>query len=388
MKEPELLMIPGPTKVPPRVLQAMHAQMINHRGPAFSALFDEVIDGLKRVFRTGGDVVIFPCAGTGIMEAAVVNVLSPGDRVLVCVMGAFGERFANIARAFGAEVERLEVEWGFAVTPSQVEERLKGPDGDAIKAVFVTHNETSTGVTLDLQGVSRVVKEHPALLVVDAVSSLGAIPLEMDEWGVDVVVVGSQKALMLPPGLGVIALSEAARSRLEKATMPRFYWDVRPYLNMLSKQQTPYTPAVSLWYGLRESLRMIHEEGIENSWSRHRLIGEMARAGVRALGLELLAPPEVASNTVTAIKAPSGMDPAKIRRTVLQKYGVVLAGGQGKLTDSVFRIGHLGWVYPSDILVTLSAIERALTDNGYPVQSGAGVTAAQSVLALSSSGAS
>jgi len=345
MKE-KILFLPGPTPVPSRVVRAMSAPLIGHRNKAFSELYGRVQEGLRYVFRTENDVFVFPAAGTGAMEAAVVNLLSPGDRILVAVMGAFGERFVDIATAFGAEVETIEVPWGQAPDAELIAERLRADKGGRIKAVFVTHNETSTGVTLDLQGIAAAVAPHPALLVVDAVSSLGAIDLRMDEWGIDVVVTGSQKALMLPPGLSFCAVGPKAWEAVEKARMPRFYWDLRSYRKSAEKGQTPYTPAVSLWFGLAEALRMIQEEGLEAIQERHAVMGRMTRAGGQALGLKLLADPRVASNTVTAFQAPEGIKPGEIRRIMMDRYNMELAGGQKQLKDTVFRIGHLGYVAP------------------------------------------
>lgn len=378
MKEKDYLMIPGPTYVAPRVLRALSAPMINHRGPEFAALFVEVTGGVKRVFRTENDVLIFPAAGTGGMEAAVTNLLSPGDHVLVGVMGVFGQRFAGIARAFGAEVEEIAVEWGKAVQPEEIRRRLERNPG--IKAVIVTHNETSTGVSLDLQGVAGVVREYPALLVVDAVSSLGALPLFADEWGIDVVVAGSQKALMIPPGLALVSVSPAAWEAHASARMPRFYWDFSACRKSAEKSQNPYTPAVSLWYALRESLEMIEEEGLDNIYRRHALLGAMARAGVRALGLELLVEDEkAASNTVTAVKAPAGIEVKPLRKVMQDRFGVTIAGGQARLEGKIFRIGHLGAVRPMDVVATIAALEMSLRELDYPVELGAGVAAAQKV---------
>lgn len=377
MPTKELLMIPGPTPVPDRVLRAMAAPMVNHRGEAFAKVFDEVTAGLKKLYLTDNEVMVIPAAGTGGLEAAVVNFLSPGERVLALVTGVFGERWVKIARAYGAEVEVIETTWDQAVNPAEVARRLADDPSGRIKAVLVTHNETSTGVTNPLKELAAAAAGHPALMMVDAVSSLGAIPLRPDAWGLDVVVTGSQKAMMVPPGLAFLSVSPKAWERAAAATNPKFYWDLTTYRKQIATRQTPYTPAVSLWFALREALAMIEEEGLEAAWRRHALLGTMTRAGVTALGLDLLANPEHASDTVTAIQMPAGIEAKALRSELRKKYGVVVAGGQGKLTDSIFRIGHVGWVDPKDILQGLAALELALDSLGYPVTLGAGVAAAQ-----------
>jgi aspartate aminotransferase-like enzyme len=371
------LFLPGPTPVPPQVLRAMSAPLIGHRNKNFSALFERVQEGLRYVFQTENEVITYPAAGTGAMEAAIVNLLSPGDRILVAVMGAFGERFVDIATAFGAEVETIEVQWGQAPDPEIIAERLRADKNGRIKAVFVTHNETSTGVTLDLKGVAAAVASHPALLVVDAVSSLGGIELRMDEWEIDVVVTGSQKALMLPPGLSFCAVGPKAWEAVEKARMPKFYWDFRSYRKSAQRGQTPYTPAVSLWFGLAEALEMIQNEGLEAIQQRHNVMGRMTRAGAKALGLKLLAAEDVASDTVTAVVAPEGIAPSDIRRIMMERYRMELAGGQKQLKDTVFRIGHLGYVTPPDVLTCLAALECTLAELDFPVELGAAVQAAR-----------
>ncbi len=369
-------MIPGPTHVPTRVLAAMATPMVNHRGQEFTALHGEVQAGLKRVFGTVGDLVIYPGSGTGGMEAALVNLFSPGDRILGVSIGAFGDRFVQIARRFGLQVDALEFDWGRAADPGAIAERLAADGEHQIKGILVTHNETSTGVVNPLEAIAKARGAHPALLVVDAVSSLGAVEVRADDWGLDAVVTGSQKALMIPPGLAILSLGPRAWAAAEKATSPRFYWDVLAYKKGFAKASTPYTPALSQWFALREALRMLEEEGLENAYRRHRLLGEMTRAGATALGLELLAT-EQWSPAVTALYSP--VSPAALRKRMREDYGVVVAGGQGRVSESVFRIGHVGCVEPLDLLATLAALEMSLSQEGRQVHLGEGVAAAQRV---------
>jgi aspartate aminotransferase-like enzyme len=349
------------------VLAAVAKPMINHRGRHFAELIGRVVERLKRFYRTQGDVLVLTASGTGGLEAAVVNTLSPGDRVLAVVIGAFGERFAAIAQAYGAEVVRLEYEWGRAADPDDVRRVLSRDP--RIKAVLVTHNETSTGVTNPLKALAAVVREHERLLLVDAVSSLGAIPLETDAWGLDVVVTGSQKGWMVPPGLAFVSVSQRAWEAYREAKMPRFYLDLGRHKEALERGQTPWTPALSVLFGLDVALEMMEAEGLENIFARHARIGEMTRQGVKALGLRLLADERYASNTVTAVVVPDGVDERVLRRLLEDEYGVVLAGGQGKLSGKIFRIGHLGWVTEEDIRDTLDSLAQALPRVGYQLPS-------------------
>jgi aspartate aminotransferase-like enzyme len=375
-----LLMIPGPTPIPPQVAAAMTQPMINHRGEAFFALFEEVSAGLRYVFRTEQPVYIFPGAGSGGWEAALVNTLNPGDKVLSVIIGDFGERWYKTARALGLDVERMDFDPGQAADPARIAERLAADRGREIKAVLLQHNETSTGVTNDVAAIARVVREHGALVMVDSVSGLGALPLEFDAWGLDVVLTGAQKALMCPPGLSLIAFSERARALAETNRMPRYYWDLKAAHNSYLKRQTPYTPALSLLYALRAALAMIRAETLEGAWVRHQLMGEMCRAGVKAMGLKLLAVDEArASNAVTAVLSP--LEPKVLRKTARERLGVQLAGGQGRLEQTIFRIGHLGYVTPNDVIQALAATEMALSLHGLDVTLGAAVAAAQRVWA-------
>jgi aspartate aminotransferase-like enzyme len=358
------LRIPGPTPVPPDILEAVGRPMVNHRGREFAALITRVARRLKDFFLTSQDVMILSASGTGGMESAVVNVLSPGDRVLAVSIGSFGERFAAIAEAYGADVTMLPYEWGQAARPEDVRRALD--DDPGIKAVLVTHNETSTGVTNPLEEIARVVREFDRLLLVDAVSSLSAIPLDMDGWGLDVVVTGSQKGWMVPPGLAFVALSERGWKAHETARMPRFYFDLSRHRDTLPKGQTPWTPTVSIFYGLDVALERLGVEGLERIFARHARVARMAREGVKSLGLELLCADErFASNTVTAVKCPEGVEVSALRNLMEDEHGVILAGGQGKLTGKIFRIGHLGLVEDDDIRQTIDALEKALPKLGY-----------------------
>lgn len=373
----ELLLIPGPTQVPQQVREVMTRQMINHRGPAFSEMYAEIQRGLRPVFGSREDILIFPSAGTGMMEAALVNLFSPGDRILVAIMGEFGSRFAAIAEAFGLEVDRLKVEPGEAVEPERLAAFLDEGGPERYRAVLVTHNETSTGVTLDLRGAADVVKERGLLLVVDAVSALGGIEVHCDDWGIDVLITGSQKALMTPPGLGFAYVSPQAWEAVESAGLPRYYWDFRRARKSGANGQTPYTPAVGLWFGLREALKLINEETLEGVYGRHRLMASAFRGGARALGLDLLAADAVASPVVTAVKAPQGLDASGIIKGLRGNEKVVVAGGQGDLKGRIFRVAHMGGVRPEHMINVLGAIERVLAGLGVSVTTGAGVETAR-----------
>ena len=359
------LRTPGPTPVPDDIVEAMSNPMINHRGPEFLELISRVTEQLKQVFMTQGDLYILTASGTGALEASIVNTLSPGDKVLSATAGAFGTRFTEIARTYGADVQHLEFEWGSPVEPEAIRQALK--DDPQIKAVLVTHNETSTGVTHPLEDVAKVVKgEFDKLLLVDAVSSLACIPLPVDGWKCDVVGTASQKGFMIPPGLAFISVSEAGHKAQETAAMPRFYFDLQAAQRYLERGQTPWTPAVSAMYGLSLALDKLLAEGMENVFERHANIGQMTRDGIKDLGLELLVNDETyASDTVTAIRMPEGIDGAKFVGMVRTEENVVLAGGQGKLSGKVFRIGHLGHVSTEDIEDVLQALKVVLPKVGF-----------------------
>ncbi len=380
MIDKQILLLPGPTPVPPQVALALARPAINHRGPEFKALWEEVTVGLQDVFQTRSEVVILTASGTAGMEAAVANFVSPGEKVLAVSIGAFGERFIQIARAFGVETEVMAFPYGQAADPDAIAARLAADKGQEIKAVLVQHNETSTGVLNDIQAISRARGNHPALLIVDSISGLAAADLPMDAWHVDVVIAGSQKAFMLPPGLTMLAVNERAWQAAEKCTNQRFYLDIKKARNSGLKGQTPFTPAVPLLFGLQESLRLLREETLAGSFARHALMRTMVRAGARALGLELLADDRVASPAVTAVCVPAGMQPAAIIKPLREEFGVVVAGGQGEVKDRVFRIGHLGYVSCSDVLAGLAALENVLADAGAAVSRGAAVAAAGAIL--------
>jgi aspartate aminotransferase-like enzyme len=369
------LRIPGPTALPPSVREAGGRQMVNHRGDEFKALLGRVEAGMKPYFGTRHDVILLTCAGTGGLEAAVVNTLSPGDPVLAVTMGAFGDRFAAIADAYGASVTRLEVEWGRAAGAAEVRRAAAAIPG--LKAVLLTHNETSTGVTNDVGALAAAVREvaPDALLLVDAISALGAVPFAMDDWGLDLVVTGSQKAWMSAPGMAMAAVGPRAWAAAETARMPRFYLDLGRHRATAVNGETPWTPAVAVLYQVDEGLRLMAAEG-DGVFARHATCAAMARAGLRALGFELLADDDVASRTVTAAWIPDGLD-WKAFNGMLKRRGLVLAGGQGKLKGRIFRLGHLGSVTPDDILAAIGVIEAAAIEAGLPVRPGAGLVAAQ-----------
>lgn len=353
------LRIPGPTPCPEEVLRAQSRQMINHRGKDFSVIIRQVTEHLKRCFQTQNDVLILTGSGTSGLEAAVVNTLSPGDRVLGVSIGAFGDRFADIARTYGADVKKLSFDWGVPADPDAVRLALK--DDAGIKAVLVTHNETSTGITNDLKSIAAVAREFDKLILVDGVSSVGSIDLPVDAWQCDVVVTGSQKGWMTPPGMAMVSMSQRAWQANEKAKMPRFYLDLGRARKILDeKGQTPWTPAISTLYALDVGLDIIEKEGLQNVFSRHARVAKVAREGAKSLGLTLFARESHASNTVTAINVPSGVDGKRLLQILREEHQVVLSGGQAKLEGKIFRIGHLGWVAESDMNVVIAALKKAL----------------------------
>lgn len=373
----QYLLLPGPTPIPDRVLQAMNRPMINHRGPEFRDMIFQVTEGVKGIYGTKGNLLIYPSSGTGVLEAAVVNFISPGDKVLAVSIGVFGDRFASIAQKFGAEVEKISFKWGEAADPHLISDIIAKDKKKQIKAVLITHNETSTGVFNDIKAVKQAMQDHPALLMVDCVSGLGALEFKMDQWGIDVALSGSQKAFMIPPGLGFMAFSDRALEIHRNNTNYRYYWDVTAGLNYLEKGQTAFTPAISLIYGLQEALVMMAEEGLDKIIHRHREYRNMVRLAVRELGLELLAPDQHASTALTAVIAPGGSGANQIRRQILDSFNIVLAGGQQELDDVMFRIGHLGHVRELDLLAVIAALEITLLKSGFKVELGAGVKKAQ-----------
>lgn len=363
MSNDSLLMIPGPTNLPPQVRDALGRPSIYHRGPQFAQLLAECTDQLKPLFGTQEDVIILTASSTGAMEAGVVNFLSPGEQVVAIKTGKFGHRYGEIAQAFGAQVSWLEVEYGRAAEPEQLSQLLSEVQP---RAVLLAQNETSTGVCQDVAALAQVIRQYDALVIVDAVSSLGGIPFKMDEWGVDVVVAGSQKALMLPPGLGFVAVSPRAWQAAKEATMPNYYFDLIAARQALEKGQTPYTPNVNLIMALREALRLIHAEGLEAVYQRHSNLSQMTREDMEALGLELFADPQYASAVVTSVRAPQGLDSTRLVQTVAAQHNILISGGQGELKGKIFRIGHLGWVGPRQVRQTIAAIAAGLSELGYP----------------------
>ena len=382
------LQIPGPTLVPDRVVRAMAQPIIDHRGPRFEALVRECLDGLKTVFKTErGHVVLYPGSGTGAWEATIVNTLSPGDRVLACVNGHFATGFARTAAAFGAEVERIELPYGAGVSADTIEERLRADQAHEISAVLVVHNETSTGVTSDVAAIRRAIERarHPALLLVDTVSSLASIDFRMDEWGVDVALTGPQKGLMLPPGMAILAVGERALRASEKARCPRSFWDWRPVIERNRQGQYPYTPATSLLFGLRESLTMLREEGLDDVFARHARLAEACRRAVRAWPLPLLCQnPAEYSNTLTAVVMPPGIDSDDFVQRAYRRLELSLGVGLGEVKGKVFRIGHLGSVNEMDLLGGLAGTEMMLRDVGVSLALGSGLAAAQEYLVSAS----
>lgn len=380
MDEKQLLMIPGPTAVPQSILLAGAQPMVNHRGPEFRAALEACTEGLKRVFQTSHEVYILTASGTGGLEAAIVNMLSPGDKVLSVSIGVFGDRFASIAQTYGAQVEKMDFPMGSAADSETIRTRLAEDTAKEIKAVLITHNETSTGVTNDLATICPIVREHGALLLVDGISSLIAMDCQMDAWGIDVLVAGSQKAFMIPPGLCFMAINDRARAAMTEAKMPRFYFDVARAKSYLEQGQTPWTPAVPQVFQLEKALALIEKEGLPECFGRHARLAKAVREGVKALGLKLLADESCASNAVTSVRRPEGVKVADLRKLMQQKHGVVLAGGQGSLKTEIFRIGHLGHVSPADIVATLGLLGLCLQELGLDVDPAGGVSAAVRVL--------
>ena len=372
----EYLLTPGPTPLPPQVSLAMAKPIIHHRTPQFQDILKEASLGLKLVFQTANDVFIISSSGTGAMEAAVINLLSSGDTALVVQGGKFGERWTEIAKAYGINVETLDVEWGKAVNPEEIGKRLKS--NPQIKAVFTTLTETSTGVDNNIQAIAGLVKETSAVLVVDAISGLGAVDLKTDAWGVDVVVAGSQKGLMLPPGLGFITVSSKAWKLVELSKSSRYYLDLRKAKKALDKNDTPFTSSITLIIALNEALKIMQQDGLENIFKRHRIMAQATRAAMLALGLELFAP-KAASDGVTAAKVPVGFDGEKLVKTMRDIYGVTIAGGQDELKGKVIRIAHMGFITESDIIMALSCLEKVLTQMGYQFPLGAGLKAAEEI---------
>jgi len=382
MENEKLLMTPGPTMLPPSVLEVMRRQIIHHRTKEFEETLNSLANNLKTIFQTKNSVMTFASSGTGVMESAIVNLFSPGDKVLSVSIGNFGDRFAQIAEAFQLDVVKLKYEWGQAAKVSDIKDILQKAGSENIKGILITHNETSTGVTNDIKAVAELTKNTDILLVVDAISSLGGLELKMDEWGIDCVVTGSQKALMAPPGLGFSALSDKAWAACDKSTMPKFYWDYKKYKKGLdgTGENPPFTPAITTMQAQAVALKLILEEGIENVYGRHKKLALATQAGIQSLGLELLANQENSSYIITAVKAPNGIDISKVIKTLNQKFNIMITGGQKELKGKIFRIGHCGFVSGPDLIKTFSALEMALSQEGYIFESGISLKAVQNQL--------
>ncbi|MFP4082845.1 MAG: pyridoxal-phosphate-dependent aminotransferase family protein [Candidatus Aminicenantes bacterium] len=370
------LLSPGPTPVPDAALSAAAEPIIHHRTPEFSDIFMEVTEGLKYVFETEQDVFVLTSSGSGAMETAVVNTLSPGDKVITLNGGKFGQRWGKICRAYGASVREVELEWGKDFTKEQLAQELK--DNPETKAVFATLSETSSGTVYDIKGYGEVLADSEAILAVDGISGLGATPCPMDEWKVDIMVAGSQKSFMIPPGLAYIAFSPKAWNLVEKSTMPKFYFDAKAYKKSLGKRTTPWTPAVSLIIQQKKSLDIIKSLGLEKLFQHHQILGDATRHGVKALGLELLS--QKPGNILTAVKVPEGVDGLQLVKTMQGKYRAYIAGGQDPYKGKIFRIAHLGYMGGFDIITALTALEMTLAELGFDFERGSSIKAAEAVL--------
>ena len=381
MQDKLTLMIPGPTPVPETVLKAMGRHPIGHRSGEFQAIVRRTTEQLKWLHQTTSDVLVITGSGTAAMEAGIINTLSRGDKVLCGDNGKFGERWVKVARAYGLDVEVIKAEWGQPLDPEAFRSALEADSAKAIKAVILTHSETSTGVINDLESIARHVKAHgTALTLADCVTSLGATNVPMDEWGLDVVASGAQKGYMLPPGLSFVAMSGRAWEAYERSDLPKFYLDLGPYRKTAAKDSNPFTPAVNLYFGLEAALDMMQKEGLEAIFARHARHRAAAQAGMKAIGLPLFAAEGCGSPAITAV-APEGIDAEQLRKAVKEKFDILLAGGQDHLKGQVFRIGHLGYVCDRDVLTAVAAIESTLQSLGLHKGSmGAGVAAASAAL--------
>jgi aspartate aminotransferase-like enzyme len=378
MQKKYLLFAPGPSPIPPKVLLAMAEPIIHHRAPAYIKVLEEVREGLKYLFQTKNEVLLFTSSGTGAMEGAVTNTLCAGDKALVVQGGKFGERWANICKGYGVHAKIIHVEWGRAVDPEMIKKALEVEP--AIKAVFIQASETSTGVRHPVKEIADLVKNYEnTILVVDAITGIGVFNLPTDEWNLDVVVGGSQKALMLPPGLAFAALTDKAWRFIEKSTLPKFYFDFKKELKNIKDNQSAYTPAVSLVIGLREVLRMIKEEGLEKVFARTARMAKATREAMKALGLQLFAP-DSPSDAVTAVVAPPGVDGQKVVKVLREKHNITIAGGQDQAKGKIFRIAHFGYMDTYDIVTVVAAVELTLKELGHPVELGKGVKAALEIL--------
>jgi aspartate aminotransferase-like enzyme len=378
MQKKYLLFAPGPSPIPPEVLLAMAEPIIHHRAPAYVKVLEEVREGLKYLFQTKNEVLIFASSGTGAMEGAVTNTLCAGDTVLVVQGGKFGERWAQICNAYGVHAKVIHVEWGKAVDPELIKKALEVEP--AIKAVFMQASETSTGVMHPVKEIADIVKNYEnTILVVDAITGIGVFDLPADKWNLDIVLGGSQKAMMLPPGLAFAAVSDKALGFVEKSTLPKFYFNFKKELKGIKNNQSAYTPAVSLVVGLREVLRQMREEGLENVFARTDRIARATRAAMKALGLQLFAP-DSPSNALTAVMTPEGIDGQKVVKVLREKHNITIAGGQDQAKGKIFRVAHFGYMDTYDIVTVVSAVEMVLKELGHELELGKGVKAALEVL--------
>ena len=372
-----LILAPGPTQIPADLCAVLGKPIIHHRTPQFAQNLKEVIEGLQYVMQTKNDIYILASSGTGAMEAAVCNLIGTGDKAVTVEGGKFGERWTELCKVYGADSKVIEVEWGTAVKPADIK-ALLDEDKD-IKAVFVTLNETSTGVVADIKAIAEVVKSTKAVLVVDAVSGLGVVDIQMDAWGVDVVVSGSHKGFMLPPGVSFVGMSEKAYKLVEKCETPRYYFDLRKSKKVFDKPDTPFTPAIGIIVALVDSLKKFKDEGLENLFAKYAKLAEGTRAAAKALGMTILAGDDCVSNAVTPIVLPEGVDGGKVVKIMRDTYGITVAGGQAQLKGKIIRIAHMGCVDEYDILAGISCLEKVLKEVGYSFEMGVGVKAAQEV---------
>ena len=376
-KDKQYLMIPGPTPVPPAVMAAIARPIIGHRTDEFANMNKRIVERLQIVFQTSNKIFVVTHTGTGGMETAIANTIGPGDKVLALITGHFGERFAKMAKEYGADVDEVSFGWGKCVDLKSVEDKLAA---NSYKVVLSTQNETSTGVTNDIEGIGRLVANTPALLLVDGVSGVGGIEVKMDEWKVDILVTASQKSMMLPPGLAMVAVSDKAWKVVENNKSPRFYFSLPAANKSYEKWNTAYTPGVSLFAGLDVALDMLMDEGMDNVYARHKLLAKAVRAAVKAMGLELYVPDDnYASPVITSVKSPEGIDGDAIRKVLKNEFGVTFAGGQGIVKGKIFRIAHMGFADKMDVIIAISALEMALVRVGFPVELGSGVRTAQEV---------
>jgi len=369
------LLTPGPTIVPPSLCEALGRPLIHHRTPQFQSFYQEAVKGLQEIYQTQNDIYLMASSGTGIMEASVCSFLSPGDKVVTIEGGKFGERWTELCRVYNIETQVIAVEWGKAVDPESVRQALKADP--QIKAVFATLCETSTGVTMDIEGLGQVVRESDAILVVDAISGLGVTEMKTDQWGVDVAVAAAHKGFMLPPGLSFASVSLKAIAMMESSSCPKFYLDLKKYKTAAAVSNTPFTPPIGIVVALTESLAIMKESGLKCLFAHYKRLALATRAAVQALGLSLLADPSCISNVLTAVIIPDSLDGGRIVKMMRDEHGITVAGGQAELKGKMLRIGHMGCVDEYDILAGISCLEKVLKELGHPFECGIGVAAAQ-----------